>query len=140
MVQKMRDDNGFFAVPLISVPSSILPIPSGPPWNEHFGKPGISQDRNTGNVEQDRNASSFRWNVFRWCSRRLVTLTSLGFFWHFHTSRLFTVWSMIPTQVTTNYPAGQSLIHLLAMDSFWRTIRLLLKTKWILFFIIYLFI
>ena len=43
----MWDDNGFEETPLISILSSILPIPYGSRWNETFGKPVIFQDRDT---------------------------------------------------------------------------------------------
>ena len=48
MVVKVRDDNDFEEIPLISILSSSLPIPLGPRWNETFWKPVISQNRDTG--------------------------------------------------------------------------------------------
>ena len=48
MVVKVWDDNDLEEIPLLSILSSILPIPYGPLWNETFGITVISQNRDTG--------------------------------------------------------------------------------------------
>ena len=136
MVVKVRDDNGFEEIPLISILSSILPIPYGSRWNETFEKPVIFQDRDT--WKQGERGSSLN-NAFLFVEMFYDVVLDGSWPWFvgiFTTIDYlqYEVWfscSWRPITLQHNPSLFIPLIcHLLAMDNFWRTTRLLLRSKW----------